>query len=415
MSGGLSPRYEISFRPALVRTILLAVALVMTMTIMAKAASPSATKKDDGFQTTVPSAILIEAESGALLFEKNADQLIFPASLAKLMTAEIVFNEIGQGRLKLDDAFTVSADAWKRGGARSGGSTMFAAINSRISVENLLRGVIIQSANDACIVLAEGIAGSEAAFAEMMNRRARELGLEKSNFTNSTGLPDPEMKVTARELARLSRHLIATYPEFYKWYGEREFTWSKIRQQNRNPLLAMNIGADGLKTGFTKEAGYNLVGSAVQNDMRLIAVVAGAKTANERADEARRLIHWGFAGFERRLLFVQDQPVGEAQVYGGESRSVALRAATGKPVFVMVPKQTTERIVAKIVYRGPVRAPIVQGQDIGLLKISRGSNLVLEVSLVAVEDVGVGSLTRRAFDAGAEFFGGMLRAGFKKL
>ena len=283
--------------------------------------------KDDGFQTAAPTAILIEAESGTVLFEKNADQLVAPASLAKLMTAETVFNEVKEGNIKLDEEFIVSEDAWRKGGAPSGGSTMFAPIHSRIKVSDLLQGAIIQSGNDACIALAEGIAGNEDSFVRLMNGRARELGMTESNFTNSTGLPDPDQRVTVRELAKLARHIIYTYPEFYKWYSEKEFTWNKIRQQNRNPLLAMNIGADGLKTGFTNEAGYGLVGSAVQNDMRLIVVVNGLKTANDRADEARRLLNFGFNGFESRVLFDEGQRVGEARVFGGKERYVAARVA----------------------------------------------------------------------------------------
>ena len=200
---------------------------------------------DGGFQTAAPHAILIEAESGSVLFEKGADDLVPPASLSKLMTAEVVFNEIKQGRLELNKEFITSTNAWRRGGAPSRTSAMFIPIHSKVSVDDLLHGVIIQSANDACIVLAEGIAGSESSFAEMMTKRARELGLTKSTFGNSNGLPDPRQLMTSRELGKLARHIIDTYPEFYKLYGEREFTFNKIRQFNRNPLLTMGIGADG--------------------------------------------------------------------------------------------------------------------------------------------------------------------------
>jgi D-alanyl-D-alanine carboxypeptidase (penicillin-binding protein 5/6) len=371
--------------------------------------------KEDGFQTAAPTAILIEAESGTVLFEKNADQLVPPASLAKLMTAETVFNELKEGNIKLEDEFVVSEGAWRRGGAPSGGSTMFAPIHSRVSVSDLLHGAIIQSGNDACIALAEGIAGNEDSFVRLMNGRARELGMTQSNFTNSTGLPDPEQKVTARELAKLARHIIHTYPEFYKWYGEKDFTWNKIRQQNRNPLLAMNIGADGLKTGFTKEAGYGLVGSAVQNDMRLIVVVNGLKSANDRADEARRLLNFGFNGFESRVLFAEGQRVGEARVFGGEERYVPLEAQGKKPIRLMVPKNTTDRIVARVVYRGPVRVPVAQGQEIGVLKVWRGDNIALEIPLQAAEAVEGGPLHRRAIDGLTELFGGWFRAGLQKL
>jgi D-alanyl-D-alanine carboxypeptidase (penicillin-binding protein 5/6) len=265
-------------------------------------------------QTTAPHAILIEADSGSVLFEKDADQLVAPASLAKLMTVEVVFDQLKIGSFNLDDEFVISENAWRKGGAMAHGSTMYAPIHSKVTIENLLHGVIIQSGNDACIALAEGIAGNEAEFTRMMNRRAEEIGLTKSVFTNSAGLPDPEMRVTARELARLARHIIRTYPEYYRWYSEREFTWNKIRQFNRNPLLAMNIGADGMKTGFTKEAGYNLVGSAVQNGVRLIVVVTGLKSAKERGEEAKKLLEWGFKGFDFRMLFEQGETVADAKV-----------------------------------------------------------------------------------------------------
>jgi D-alanyl-D-alanine carboxypeptidase (penicillin-binding protein 5/6) len=371
--------------------------------------------KDDGFQTAAPYAILIEAESGTVLFEKSADTPVAPASLAKLMTAETVFNEIKEGNVKLDEQFVISENAWRRGGAPSGGSTMFAPIHSRVTVSDLLHGAIIQSGNDACIALAEGIAGNEASFVRLMNGRARELGMTQANFTNSTGLPDPEQRVTVRELAKLARHIIHTYPEFYKWYSERDFTFNKIRQQNRNPLLAMNIGADGLKTGFTNEAGYGLVGSAVQNDMRLIVVVNGLKSANERADEARKLLNFGFNGFESRVLFEAGQRIGDARVFGGEQRYVALEALDKKPVRLMVPKNLTDRIMARVVYRGPLRVPVTQGQVIGVLKVWRGDNVALEVPLQAAEPVEGGPLHRRAMDGIGELFGGWLRAGLEKL
>jgi D-alanyl-D-alanine carboxypeptidase (penicillin-binding protein 5/6) len=390
-------------------------AAAVSASLAAPATIAGGKAKDDGFQTAAPTAILIEAESGTVLFEKNADQLVAPASLAKLMTAETVFNEIKEGNVKLDEEFIVSEGAWRRGGAPSGGSTMFAPIHSRIKVSDLLQGAIIQSGNDACIALAEGIAGNEDSFVRLMNGRARELGMMQSNFTNSTGLPDPEQRVTVRELAKLARHIIQTYPEFYKWYGEKDFTWNKIRQQNRNPLLAMNIGADGLKTGFTNEAGYGLVGSAVQNNLRLIVVVNGLKSANERAEEAKRLLNFGFNGFESRLLFGGEQQVGEARVFGGEQRYVPLEPQGKKPIRLMVPKNSTDRIVARVVYRGPVRVPVAQGQDIGVLKVWRGDNIALEVPLQAAESVQGGPLHRRAMDGLAELFGDGFRALLQKL
>jgi serine-type D-Ala-D-Ala carboxypeptidase (penicillin-binding protein 5/6) len=367
---------------------------------------------DGGFQTAAPHAILIEAESGSVLFEKGADDLIPPASLSKLMTAEVVFNEIKQGRLELNKEFITSTNAWRRGGAPSRTSAMFIPIHSKVSVDDLLHGVIIQSANDACIVLAEGIAGSESSFAELMTKRARELGLTKSTFGNSNGLPDPRQLMTVRELGKLARHIIDTYPEFYKLYGEREFTFNKIRQQNRNPLLNMTIGADGLKTGFTKEAGYGLVGSAVQNGLRLIVVVNGLKSEKERADEAKKLLEWGFHNFQSNLLFVDGQEIAYAKVYGGAKGSVPLMAP--KEVRLMVPRNAREKIIARVVYNGPVPAPVQQGQKVGTLKVWRGDFVALEVPLQAADSVEAGSMPRRAFDAATELVIGLFRAGFQR-
>jgi D-alanyl-D-alanine carboxypeptidase (penicillin-binding protein 5/6) len=399
---------------------LLAAASVLAAGIQGAFAAPATiaggkTKDDAGFQSAAPHAILIEAETGTVLFEKNADTLVAPASLAKLMTQETVFNEIKEGNVKLDEEFVVSERAWRRGGAPSGGSTMFAPIHSRVKVSDLLQGAIIQSANDGCIALAEGIAGNEDNFARLMNGRARELGLTQSNFTNSTGLPDPEQRVTSRELAKLARHIIATYPEFYKWYAEKEFTFNKIRQQNRNPLLAMNIGADGMKTGFTNEAGYGLVGSAMQNGMRLIVVVNGLKSGDERADAARKLLNYGFNSFEQRLLFAEGQQIGDARMFGGEQRYVPLQAAGAKEVRLMVPKNSNDRILARVVYQGPIRAPVDKGKVIASLKVWRGDNIALEVPLQTMQAVEAGPLHRRAADAMTELFGGWFRSGLKKL
>jgi D-alanyl-D-alanine carboxypeptidase (penicillin-binding protein 5/6) len=373
----------------------------------------SGPKSSDGYQTAAAHAMLIEAESGSVLFEKAADDLIPPASLSKLMTQEVVFNEIKQGRLNPTTEFIVSTNAWRRGGAPSHTSSMFIPIHSKVSVDDLLHGAIIQSANDACITLAEGISGNESTFAELMTKRARELGLTKSTFGNSTGLPDPRQLMTARELAKLARHLIETYPDYYKYYSEREFTWNKIRQFNRNPLLNMNLGADGLKTGFTKEAGYGLVGSAVQNGLRLIVVVNGLRSEKERADEAKKLLEWGFHSFQSGLLFAAGQEIAQAKLYGGVRGHVPLMA--GKEVRLMVPRGSRDKIIARVVYSGPVRAPVEQGQKIGLLKVWRGESVVLEVPLQAAESVSTGSMPQRALDAASELVLGLFRAGFQRL
>jgi serine-type D-Ala-D-Ala carboxypeptidase (penicillin-binding protein 5/6) len=372
-----------------------------------------AKKADEGYDADAPTAILIEASSGSVLFEKNADELRAPSSMMKLMTAEVVLHAIKQGDVKLTDQYIVSENAWRKGGAPAGGSTMFAAIHSRISVDDLLHGAIIQSGNDACMVLAEGIAGNEKAFAEMMTNRARELDLTQSTFANSNGLPDPGNKMTVRELAKLARYIIQTYPESYKLFGEREFTWNKIKQPNRNPLLTSLDGADGLKTGYTKEGGYGMVGSAVQNGMRLIVVVNGLEDPDDRASEAKKILEWGFHNFEARTLFNADQQIGYAKVFGGESRS--LKLASKEPVKVMVQKNGTDKLIARVIYNGPVRAPIETGQQVGVIKVWRGANVAVEAPVYAAESIATGSTMRRAIDGAGELVIGVFRAGAEKL
>jgi serine-type D-Ala-D-Ala carboxypeptidase (penicillin-binding protein 5/6) len=372
-----------------------------------------AKKEEAGFDGDAPTAILIEASSGSVLFEKNADELRAPSSMMKLVTAEVVFHAVKQGDIKLTDEFRVSENAWRRGGAPAGGSTMFAALNSKVSVDDLLHGAIIQSGNDACIVLAEGIAGNERAFAEVMTKRAREIGLPRSTFANSNGLPDPGNKMTVRELATLARHIILTYPEFYQLFGEKEFTWNKIKQPNRNPLLNSLEGADGLKTGFTKEGGYGMVGSAVQNGIRLIVAINGLEDPEDRATEAKKMLEWGFRNFEVRTVFAENQTIGYAKVFGGDSRSVAL--ASHEPVKVMVQKSGSDKLIARIVYSGPVRAPIEAGQKVGAVKVWRGGNVAVETPVYTTEPIGRGSTMRRAVDGVAELAIGLFRAGAEKL
>jgi len=370
-------------------------------------------QKRDEPNITAPHAILIDGENGSVLFERDADRLIFPASLAKLMTAEYVFHEIKEGRLNLTDEFMVSENAWRKGGAPSHGSTMFAALNSKVPVDDLIHAMIIQSANDACIILAEGMAGNEADFAAKLTERARAIGLEKSVFTNSNGLPDPGEHVTTRELGFLARHIIRDYPDFYQLFAQPDFTWNKIRQQNRNPLLGAMTGADGLKTGFTKEAGYGLVGSAVQNGQRLIVVVNGVSTPKERADEAKKLLEWGFKNFEQRVLFAEGQTIGAARVFGGSTGRVSLVA--NNEVHIMVPKAAGEKLIARIVYNGPVPAPVSEGTPIGNLKVWRNDSLILTMPLKAAENVGKGNMPQRAFDAVTEMIIALFRAGAERL
>src|SRR6266851_5792606 len=348
-----------------------AVAVVCSGVVYAANNSVQGAKKDEGgFDGDAPTAILIEAGSGSVLFEKNADELRAPSSMMTLMTAETVFHAIKQGEVKLTDEYHVSENAWRKGGAPAGGPTMFAAIHSKISVDDLLHGAIIQNGNDACMVLAEGIAGNERIFADMMTKRAREIGLTQSIFANASGLPDPGNKMTVRELAKLARFIVQTYPDFYKLFSEREFTWNKIRQQSRNPLLLSLEGADGLKTGYTKEGGYGMVASAVQNGMRLIVVINGLDDPDDRVSEAKKML---------------------------------------------VQKNGSDKLIARVIYSGPVRAPIEPGQPIGVVRVWRGANVAVEAPVYAAESIARGSTMRRAIDGASELVIGMFRAGAEKL
>lgn len=393
--------------------LVLSLALFAAPVLAANNSVQGAPKKEDAYDTDAPTAILIEASSGSVLFEKNADELRAPSSMQKLMTVEVVFDALKRGDIKPTDQFRVSENAWRKGGAPAGGSTMFAALGSRVSIDDLLHGAIIQSGNDACMVLAEGLAGNERQFAERMTKRAREIGLPRSTFGNSNGLPDPANKMSVRELSILARHLIRSYPDDYKLFGEREFTWNKIRQQNRNPLLASLDGADGLKTGFTKEGGYGMVGSAVQNGLRLIVVVNGLEDPDDRATEAKKMLEWGFRNFEARPVFAANDTIGTARVFGGESRSVPV--ASVEPVKVMVQKNGSDKLLARIVYNGPVRAPIAAGQQVATVKVWRSGVFAVEAPLVATQAVGQGSTVRRAVDGASELVIGLFRAGAAKL
>jgi D-alanyl-D-alanine carboxypeptidase (penicillin-binding protein 5/6) len=377
----------------------------LAFVLLSLAASPPASAQL--FDTRAGQAFMIDAETGTILYEKNPDVLIPPASLAKLMTMEVVFHAIKSGRLTLQDAFLVSENAWRKGGAASGGSTMFAELGSSISLENLIQGVIVQSANDGCIIIAEGMAGSEERFAEQMTERARELGLTKSVFKTSTGLPAEGQVVTIRELVKLARHIWREYPEFYKYYAQREFTWNGILQRNRNPLLRMDIGADGLKTGFTEESGYAIVGSVDRDGRRLFVGMSDMSSENERAEESRRMLDWGIRAFEKTELFADGEIVGEAKTYGASKSSVGLRA--DGPLSIFVPITNRDRLIARIIYQGPVTAPVEEGAELGVLRVWIGDTLSQETPLYAAESVGKGTLYQRAVDAIEELAIGWMR------
>ena len=359
------------------------------------------------FQTKAKQALLMDFESGSVLFQKNADQPMPPASMAKLMTMEVVFNALKTGELDFDTPFNISQDVWRRGGANSGGSTMFAVLNSDIRLEDLMRGVIVQSGNDAAMAIAEGMAGSEGAFAGLMNIRGRKIGLENSNFTNSTGLPDPDQRVTARDLAYLARHIIKTYPELYKIYAEPQFKWNKVNQRNRNPLLGKVAGADGLKTGYTQASGYGLVGSALQNDRRVILVLNGMESKRQRSVEAVKMMRWSFRAFKPLDLFEDGEVVGKASIYGGDKSGVELKAEGALRIFVPVGFQ--DRLKADIVFTGPIMAPVEAGTKLAKLQVKVDGKVSQETPLYAAEDVGVGSISQRAMDAAQELILGVFR------
>ena len=348
------------------------------------------------FESAADYALVMDAETGVVLFEKNADAPMSPASMSKLMTVLMVFEALRDGVVEPDTKFRVSDDAWRRGGSASGGSTMFLNARSKVSVLDLLRGVVVQSGNDACIALAEGLAGSEDIFAELMTERAIELGLKNSSFANATGLPDPSHKMTARDLALLARIIIQDYSTYYSLFSERAFTWNGIRQNNRNPLLYADIGADGLKTGHTKESGYGLVASAEQGGRRLIVVLNGLTSKRARAAEARKMMNYGFRSFTSEVLVDSDDVVSELAVWHGAQGTVSL--VPDRLFKVVVPRGGIRRMAATVTYEKPVLAPIKKGDKLGMLRITLPGLMPQEMPLVAAEDVARGNMVSRAFD-----------------
>ncbi len=343
------------------------------------------------FATKAKQAVIMDGLTGAVLFGKNENQLMAPASMSKLMTMTLIFEAIQSGRLDMKDEFYITKNAFKRGGSR-----MFARLGTSISLENLIQGVIVQSANDASVALAEGMSGTEEEFALAMTKRARELGLVKSTFVNATGWPDPQQKMTARELALLARHIIYKLSDYYRFYSQPDFTWNKITQKNRNPLLGGN-GVDGLKTGYTEEAGYGLVASAQRKGRRLILVVNGLETKSDRKVEARKLLDWGFRSFRNLKLFNQNETIGKARVWGGENFFINL--VTKIPISILSNDKITQKVSAEIVYKGPIVAPVREGQEIGVLRIKTGDLVSQEVALYADRNVDRGSFLKRAIGA----------------
>ncbi|HEV7268107.1 MAG TPA: D-alanyl-D-alanine carboxypeptidase family protein [Falsiroseomonas sp.] len=367
-----------------------------------RAPAPATTPADSPLgpvDTQAREAIMVDFETGAVLLEKNADERMPPSSMSKLMTMYVVFDLLKQGRLRLDQTLPVSERAW-----RMGGSKMFVDVGSQVSVEDLARGVIVQSGNDACIVLAEGISGSEQQFADLMNEYGQRIGLRDSTFRNATGWPDPEHRMTPRDLATLARRIIVDFPEYYRYYNERSFRFNDISQQNRNPALARVAGADGLKTGHTEEAGYGLTASAIRGERRLILVVNGLPSMRARAEESERLLEWGFREFDNVVMFRAADTVEEVPVYLGERATVPLVA--GRDLVLTLPRAWRRSLQARVRYDAPVAAPVSKGQELGKLFVSGQGVPEMEVALIAGADVDRLGLIPRIPAVIGSWFGG---------
>mgnify|MGYP001329353630 FL=1 len=310
-----------------------------------------------GFSTTAKTALVVDNTTGEVLLSKDIDRPIPPASMSKLMTLWMVFESLDEGKIELDDTFRVSKKAWKKGGSK-----MFLREGEYVTIKNLIKGVIIQSGNDACIVLAEGIAGTEANFAELMTIRAKEIGLRSSNFTNSTGWPDPEHKMSSKDLVTLANKIREKYPSYYTIFDDLEFTWDNISQKNRNPLLFMNLGADGLKTGYTEEAGYGLIASVKQNKRRVTFVITGLNSVEQRAREAKGITTWAFKKFKLKTYFKKNSIILEAPVWRGKKESVKISATND--IQTLLASDAKEGTEIQIVLKEPLVAPLKKGQKI---------------------------------------------------
>lgn len=343
------------------------------------AVDPSA-KPANGIETQAKHALILEMETGAVLLDKGADERIPPASMSKIMTAYVVFGMLKEGRAKLTDELPVSERAW-----RLQGSKMFVPIGGRISIDDLLKGVIIQSGNDACLVLAEGLAGSEEAFVELMNQKAKEIGLKDSHFANVSGLPDPDHWMTARDLATLAIRTINDFPEYYHYYSEMDYDFNNIKQGNRNPLLYKNVGADGLKTGHTEEAGYSLTASVVRDNRHIILVLSGLPTMKARAQESERLIEWAFREFNDYRLFAAGDKVDDGEVWLGAEPRVPL--SVDKDFVVTLPRKARKDMKVTVEYDRPISAPIQKGDTVGKVVMTAPDLTPVEAPLVATASV----------------------------
>lgn len=369
-----SPMMRISFCPL---SSVSAFAGAMAFSLLLTLAAPAMAQT---IETPARHAFLIDITNGTVLLNKDADVRMPTSSMSKIMTAYMVFDALKVGKIKLEDEFTVSERAWKMEGSRS-----FMDVESKVKVEDLVRGVIIQSGNDAAVILAEGVAGSEETFVELMNAKAKELGLHETHFVNATGLPDPNHYSTARDLATLAVRVMNDFPDYYHYFGEKEFLFNNIKQGNRNPLLYKDIGVDGLKTGHAEEAGYGLTASAVRDGRRLVLVVNGLKNLQERADESTRLINWGYAEFPLHVIHKRGEVIGKAKVAFGKEKMIAV--AVPEDVSATVHQTKIKDLKTVVDIKQPLMAPVARGTKIGTLVVMLDETVIQQIPLVADENM----------------------------
>ncbi len=349
------------------------------------------------FDTNSEYAFLIDYKTDQILFEKNSNKKIFPASMSKLMTLYVLFDYLDKGVLNMDDEFIISENAWRKGGAISDSSTMFAEVSSYVSIENLIRGIVIQSGNDACIAIAEGISGSEDLFAIEMNFFTQKLGMKDSNFKNSTGLHHKEHYTSARDLVILAKALISDFPQYYHFFSEENFTWNDIFQPNRNNLLKDNIGVDGLKTGKTDQSGFSMIVSSFINQTRLIAVLGGLPSKEMRTSEMRKLINYGQKAFKRSLVFKANQVIDNVEVWGGEESFADL--AVSDDINLLLDIRGRRFLNARYLYNSPITAPIKKGDTLGKIIILNDDEIIIESNLISNKDIDSSNFIKRAIDA----------------
>lgn len=368
-------------------TFALTLALLATSTLPARAQNQAT----DAIDTKAKQAIVVDYNTGQILFAKNADKQMPTSSMSKTMTVYAMFEALKDGELSLTDTLPVSEKAWKKGGSK-----MFVEVGKRVKVEDLIRGIVIQSGNDATIVVAEGLAGSEDNFAEAITDKAREIGMKDTNFRNASGWPDPDHYSTARDLATLATSMIQEFPEYYHYFSEKEFSYNNINQRNRNPLIYRDIGADGLKTGHTESGGYGVIGSGTHKDRRVIVVVNGLQSEKERAQESAKLLEWGLRRFELKTLFNKDTPLAEAAVIFGKEKTVS--AVLGEDFKATVLKLATEETTAKVVLTEPLTAPVKAGQQIGQLIVQIPHQDALTAPLYAQSAVAEKNIIAKTFE-----------------